>query len=44
MLAQVATSETGKVSYEEFKTFMQEILWSESSPLGMKRELSRDMS
>lgn len=40
MLSQVPASESGRVSYDEFKTFMQEILWSETSPTRMKRELS----
>lgn len=32
MLSQVQTATPGRISYEEFKNFMQEILWSENSP------------
>jgi len=39
MLGQVESSESGKVSYEEFKDFMQECLWS-ATPLTMKRDTS----
>ena len=32
MLAQVKTATPGKITFAEFRTFMQEILWSETSP------------
>ena len=32
MLGQVKTATPGKITYAEFRTFMQEILWSETSP------------
>ena len=37
MLSQVKTAEPGKVSFEEFKAFMQEILQSETSPTSLGR-------
>lgn len=41
MLQQVQPAEAGRVSYDEFKTFMQEILWSENSPTNFKRAPSQ---
>lgn len=37
IIAQVPTTENGKISYEEFKTFMQEMLWNETSPTQLGR-------
>ena len=37
MLAQVTTAEPGRISYDEFKAFMQEVLQSESSPTSAGR-------
>ena len=37
MLSQVKTAEPGKVTFDEFKAFMQEILQSESSPTSAGR-------
>ena len=41
MLNQVTCSTPGRVHYEEFKVFMQEILWSDTSP-GISRQNSLD--
>ena len=32
MLSQVTVATPGQITYEEFKNFMQEILWAEASP------------
>ena len=40
MLAQVPSSESGRVSYDEFKEFMQEILWT-ATPLVIGRNFSQ---
>lgn len=32
MLGQVSVATPGRITLEEFKNFMQEILWSENSP------------
>ena len=40
MLNQVSTATPGRIALEEFKVFMQEILWSESSPTALPRRSS----
>lgn len=40
MLGQVAVATPGRITYEEFKSFMQEILWSENSPTALPRRES----
>jgi hypothetical protein len=39
MLSQVQTATPGRITYSEFRTFMQEILWSESSPTAPARQV-----
>jgi calcium-dependent protein kinase len=39
MLAQVQTATAGRITYAEFRTFMQEILWSEASPTAPARQV-----
>jgi len=36
----VPTNEHGKISYEEFKSFMQEMLWAEASPTALGKQSS----
>ena len=38
MLGQVQVANPGQITYEEFKTFMQEILWSETSPTIVRQQ------
>ena len=40
MLSQVQTATEGRITFEEFKTFMTEILWSENSPTQTPKPLS----
>ena len=42
MLGQVQTETPGRITYNEFKTFMSEILFSENSPTNLKRGISNE--